>query len=86
MTASFLVPLGLNDLVTGDAEAYCDTAIALAEDRQRLAALRGELRDRVAASPLLDHVRYARSVETGIRLAWHRHCAGLPPAPITVTP
>ncbi|MCR9254778.1 MAG: hypothetical protein NXI16_01640 [Alphaproteobacteria bacterium] len=85
MTASFLVPLGLEDLVATTPSSYLKTAVALAGDPARLRAFRAGLRDRVAASPLLDHAHYARSVEAGIRLAWRRHCAGLPPAPITIS-
>ena len=86
MTASFLPPVGLEALVADSAEIYVTNAIALANELERLAEIRADLRNRVEASSLLDHAAYARSLERGIRQAWHRHCAGEPPAPITVAP
>jgi protein O-GlcNAc transferase len=61
--ASVLSTARLPELVTESAERYVDCAIALAQDRERLAALRGSLRDRVAGSPLVDARRFAAALE-----------------------
>ena len=70
--ASLLPSVGLEDLVTGDPEAYVATAIALASDRGRLARLRGELRHRMEASPLTDARAMAHQVEEAFLGMWSR--------------
>jgi predicted O-linked N-acetylglucosamine transferase (SPINDLY family) len=76
---SHLCNAGLADLAAGDEAGYVAIARDLALDRARLAALRGTLRARLAASPLLDHARFARGFEAALRAAWRDWCAG-PPA------
>jgi predicted O-linked N-acetylglucosamine transferase (SPINDLY family) len=67
---SHLSNAGLPELVARDEGDYVAIAQALAQDRARLAALRGGLRARLAASPLLDHARFARGFEAALRTAW----------------
>jgi predicted O-linked N-acetylglucosamine transferase (SPINDLY family) len=55
------------EFLAGDADAYVATAAALAADRARLAARRGELRRRLEASPLMDARGLARRVEAAFR-------------------
>jgi protein O-GlcNAc transferase len=71
---SLLREVGLPDLVAKDRQAYIATAARLAADRQRLALLRNELRDRVVRSRLLDVAGLARSLEVTYRSLWHRWC------------
>jgi predicted O-linked N-acetylglucosamine transferase (SPINDLY family) len=71
---SHLSNAGLTELVARDESDYVAIAQALAQDRVRLAALRSSLRARLAASPLLDHARFARGFETALRTAWHDWC------------
>ena len=52
--ASLLAAVGLPELVADDPDHYVRIAHALADDRERLAALHAGLRPRLAASPLLD--------------------------------
>ncbi len=76
MTASQLFPLGLGDLVARTHEEYVGIAVSLALDRQRLAALRSSLRDRLLASPLMDEAAYARTFEDLVRDLWRRWAEG----------
>jgi protein O-GlcNAc transferase len=73
-----LTNVGLAELVAHDTEAYVATAVALATDRDRLVALRQGLRERFAASPLMDGGRYTRNLERAFRIVWRRWCSGQP--------
>ncbi len=75
MGASLLHVLGLDALVTTDADAYVATAIALARDANRMAQLRNDLRPRMAASPVCDGARFTRDLENTYRNMWQRWCA-----------
>jgi predicted O-linked N-acetylglucosamine transferase (SPINDLY family) len=74
--ASINTVLGLTELIARDVDDYVAIAAALAGDRPRLAALRGTLRARMAASPLCDAPRFARDFEALIRGLWKEHVAG----------
>jgi predicted O-linked N-acetylglucosamine transferase (SPINDLY family) len=74
LSASFLNPVGLGELVAATPEAFVRTAAGLARDPGRLAALRSMLRARVAASPLCDGRARARQFERLFRAAWRRWC------------
>ena len=76
MATSFLIHLGLPELVASDADAYVATAAGLASDLDRLSALRHSLRQRILASPLCDGPAYTRSIEVAFRAAWRRWCEG----------
>ena len=52
LSYSILSNAGLGDLCARSVEDYVRTAVALADDRARLAELRATLRDRLRASPL----------------------------------
>lgn len=77
-SGSMLRALKLDELVASSAEAYVEAAVGLATDRKRLAAIRGSLRSRMAASPLCDGDRRARQIARLYRAVWRRRCAGLP--------
>jgi len=55
-------------------------AVDLARDLPRLAALRAQMRARIAASPLCRPEPYARSVEAAYRRMWERWCRGVAPS------
>lgn len=76
LSASMLIAAGLDDLVTYSATDYIDRAVALADDRQRLRALQGGLRERIAASPLCDGRDLARTFESAYRRMWQDWLAG----------
>lgn len=73
---SMLGNLGLSELVTANEQDFVDTAVALAADLPRLAALRAGLRERMQGSPLMDGARFARGIEAAYRNSWRRWCAG----------
>jgi predicted O-linked N-acetylglucosamine transferase (SPINDLY family) len=74
--------VGLTQLVARDARGYIELAVALATDLDRLAGLRCGLRQRFAASPMMNGPRYVRYLETAYREAWRRWCTGAAPAAI----
>lgn len=74
--ASLLSSVGLQSLVADDVESYLAVAATLANDGPRLAQLRSSLRDRVAASPLMDRAAFIRALEALYRDLWMRWCAG----------
>lgn len=77
--ASLLNAIGLDELVAHTPEEYLDIATALAQDGPRLAALRAGLRDRMAASPLMDAGRFTRNLEKAYRAMWVTWCKGTQP-------
>ncbi|WP_298966143.1 tetratricopeptide repeat protein [uncultured Methylobacterium sp.] len=84
VAGSLLHAIGLPELVTHSAAEYEALALALAQDRPRLAALRARLAENRDASPLFDAAPYARNLEAAYRHMHERRCAGLPPAAFAV--
>jgi FkbM family methyltransferase len=72
---SLLTRVGLGDLVAESVPEYVDKAVALAADAQRRSRLRGELRDRMRASPLMDGGVFTRRLESAYRDMWQSACA-----------
>ncbi len=70
--ASLLETVGLEELVADSTEDYAARAIALASDLDRLRAIRSGLRERVFASPIMDHARFAREMGDAFRSMWKR--------------
>lgn len=68
--ASLLVQCGLTELVADGEENYVHRAVALAQDPERLAALRAGMTDRLRASSLTDYAGFARKMETAYRAMW----------------
>ena len=69
-----LMNLGLPDLIAYETEEYVSIAKSLAEDLPRLATLRAGLRQRMRESPLMDHPRFARGIESAYRQMWKTWC------------
>ena len=72
---SLLANVGLSDLAATSPEEYVSIAVKLAGDLPRLTHLRSTLRERMAASSLMDAPRFARDIEAAFRQMWHRWCA-----------
>lgn len=72
--ASLLTRVGMEDMIARTPDDYLDTAIALARDPARLSALRAGMRDRLAASPLMDAFKFTRSLEHAYRSVWRHWC------------
>jgi len=68
--ASILANVGLCDLIAETPERYIRIAAALAADTSRLIELRGTLRARMQASPLMDAPQFARDFEAALREMW----------------
>lgn len=77
--------VGLTELIAGDEETYIGRAVDLARRPELIRKLRAGLRQRVAASPLMDERGYARAIEVAYRTMIERATAGRPPAPFEVT-
>jgi predicted O-linked N-acetylglucosamine transferase (SPINDLY family) len=70
--ASLLATAGLAECVVNREDAYIERAISLAGDAQQLEVLRTGLRDRLRASPLMDHTGFTRMMEGHFRLFMER--------------
>jgi predicted O-linked N-acetylglucosamine transferase (SPINDLY family) len=69
-----LTNVGLPELIAGDDDAYVRIAVDLARSPERLVAIRSGLRERFAASPLMDAARYVRHLEAAYRECWRAWC------------
>ena len=74
-SASHLHNAGLAEMIASTAEEYVALARDLAADTDRLAALREGLRERVAASPLLDGEQFTANLLGEFRRMWQCWCA-----------
>ncbi|GEO42926.1 hypothetical protein SAE02_70740 [Skermanella aerolata] len=77
---SHLTAAGLSGLAAEDASSYLDRAEGLAADLERLSSLRARLRERLAASPLLDGAGFTRTLEEAYRRMWRERSAASMPA------
>ena len=78
--ASILTTMGLTDWIATSPEDYARRAVRLASEPETIVRLHRSLRDRMAASPLMDEVRFARDLEQLYRTLWRRWCVGQPAA------
>ncbi len=75
MGASFMQHLGLNEWIAKSDEDYISIAIAMAEDRPELLALKQDLRQLMEQSPLCDTQGFTDEMEQLYRQAWQDYCA-----------
>jgi len=68
--ASILTRVGLEELISTTESDYVEAAVALAEDLERLKALRVQMRDRLKGSPLCDAPSFASSLEGAYQKMW----------------
>ena len=78
--------VGLDALVVATVAEYEELAVALAEDRARLAALREALAAALPTTPLFDAARFARELEHLYARMHARRIAGLGPADLAPEP
>jgi predicted O-linked N-acetylglucosamine transferase (SPINDLY family) len=71
---SLLSHVGLPELIADTLDDYVAKAAALAQALDRRAALRGDLRQRLAASSIGDPQRFTRTLEDAYRDLWRRWC------------
>ncbi len=84
VAASLLTSIGLPELIMSDLAAYEREALALAQDPERLQALRAHLVANRSTAPLFDTPRYARNYEAALVRMVERREAGLPPEAFAV--
>jgi predicted O-linked N-acetylglucosamine transferase (SPINDLY family) len=72
ISTSKLTAVGLQDLVASSREEYIRIALLLARNPSRRAELRGNLRDRMAKSPLCDAAGLANAMESAYESMWQR--------------
>jgi protein O-GlcNAc transferase len=84
---TYAMNLDLRELIAQEPAQFVAAACGLADDLPRLSELRGGLRKRMQASPLMDGVRFARHMEAAYRIIWERWCYEMPSArtPIVVS-
>ena len=75
---SVLSSVGLPDWIAPSAADYVRRAVRFAAERDLLAELRGSLRERMLASPLMDEEGFTRDLEQAYREMWRKWCAGNP--------
>lgn len=73
VSAGLLGSVGLADLCTGSVDQYVEAAAGLAEDPERRAVLRSELRARMRAGPSMNGEEMACNLEKAYRAMWHNH-------------
>ncbi len=68
--ASLMPPCGLSTLMANHPLEYIELAVRLGNDPSPLASLRGDLRERMRSSELMDGQSLARAMEACFREAW----------------
>lgn len=71
---SLLSQMGLDQFIARSGDDYVAAAAELTRNLEALACLRHELRRRMAASPLCDASRFARSFEAALCAMWRDWC------------
>ena len=66
--------LGYEELVAESADAYLSLAQSLANDRERLLALKKSLRQRMQQSRLMDGALFTASLENAYQRMWTKLC------------
>jgi protein O-GlcNAc transferase len=80
VAGSLLLAAGMPELITHSLGDYEILALQLAQDRQRLAAIREKLSKNIRSSALYDTARYARHLESAYLEMIRKQRAGQPPA------
>jgi len=84
VAGSLLHAVGLPELVTASLADYENTALALARDPQKMAALKEKLARNLPAAPLFDTARYTRDLEAAYARMWDLWRAGEAPQSIAL--
>ena len=74
MGVTILTNAGLSELIAKNTGEYVKIAADLANDRDRLKNLRHGLREKAAASPLMDQQRFVGNMESAYRDMWRKWC------------
>ena len=79
---SILSAIGHQEWAPPDRDTHIQTAVNLATNESLRRELRTSLRQKMAASLLLDHATQSRNFESALRQAWQEWCSELKPAPL----
>jgi protein O-GlcNAc transferase len=74
MGVTILTNAGMPELIAKNVDEYVQLATGLALDKDRLRSLRHNLRDRVAASPLMNQKSFTGNMEATYREMWRKWC------------
>lgn len=74
MGVTILTNAGLQELIATSPDEYIRVATGLALDEDRLRGMRHNLRQKVAASPLMNQITFTRNIEAAYRAMWLRWC------------
>ena len=72
---SIMSRVGLPECIAETADDYVATAVALANDREKLSAIRNSMRDRIRKSALIDARLFTHSLEEAYAEMWEIQCA-----------
>jgi predicted O-linked N-acetylglucosamine transferase (SPINDLY family) len=75
VSASLLTHLGWNEWIANTPDDYVAKCCALVRDSSRLAAIRGELRERMRQSSLCNAPLFTRNLEAAFQEMWTSWCA-----------
>jgi predicted O-linked N-acetylglucosamine transferase (SPINDLY family) len=75
---SILQSMGCLELIASSPDEYVELNVRLAADAGWRAALRGTLRNRLTASPLMDAVAFVTDLEVAYREMWRDWSSRLP--------
>ena len=84
VAASLSNAVGLPEMVTTTSEIYQQTAIELAKEPAKLAAIRQKLADNRLSTPLFNTELFTRHIEAAYTAMYQRHQSGLTPDHIVV--
>jgi len=79
VAASLLNAIGLPELITQSEQDYEELAVALAQDSERLQALKTRLSINRLTYPLFDCKRFTKNLESAYHQVMERHWAGVKP-------
>ena len=85
MSARYLQPMALCDLITTSYEEYEELALELSSNPMQLALLKETLADSLISSPLCNNVSYTSHLEDGFQQAYQRYSDGKGPKTIFVS-
>lgn len=76
MGVSILTNAGMPELIASSVNEYIDKAVSLASDKDKVRALRQDMRERVAASPIMNQSAFAMNIEKAYRQMWREWSVG----------
>jgi protein O-GlcNAc transferase len=75
MGVTILNNVGLPEMIGDDEAAYADLAVRLASDPSKLRAIRGDIRQKMMNSRMMDFAAFASDMEAAYRGMWQTWCA-----------